>query len=142
MGNEKRILVVDDDNAIRALVHTVLRRRGLHVDIARNGVEAMERIRVCRYVLVILDLMMPMMSGYEVLSQLSAIPEPVRPHVLVLTAGLEPRTFDTRFVIGTIHKPFDIALLLDTVLGVLHAIPDLLQGTDCPPSTTGLEKPN
>ena len=45
MRHEKRILVVDDDDAIRALVTTVLRRRGYAVDAARNGVDAMDMMR-------------------------------------------------------------------------------------------------
>jgi DNA-binding response OmpR family regulator len=141
---ERRILVVDDDDAIRALVQTVLRRRGMRVDVARNGVEAMDRIRICRYSLVILDLMMPMMSGYEVLDHLAVLGQPLRPYVLVLTAGLDPRTFDTSYVIGTIHKPFDIELLLDTVTGVLRGIVETTPpAADCPPQpATGIEKPN
>ncbi|HEX7807386.1 MAG TPA: response regulator [Thermoanaerobaculia bacterium] len=144
MTQERRILVVDDDDAIRALVQTVLRRRGLRVDVARNGIEAMDRIRICRYSLVVLDLMMPMMSGYEVLDQLGALGQPLRPLVLVLTAGLEPRTFDTSYVIGTIHKPFDIELLLDTVMGVLRGTAAAAQhAVDCPPQPeTSAEEPN
>jgi DNA-binding response OmpR family regulator len=135
---------VDDDDAIRALVQTVLRRRGLRVDVARNGIEAMDRIRICRYSLVVLDLMMPMMSGYEVLDHLGALGQPLRPLVLVLTAGLEPRTFDTSYVIGTIHKPFDIELLLDTVMGVLRGTAEATQHpAESPaPSEAGVEEPN
>ena len=44
MPDEKRILVVDDDSAIRTLLFTILRRRGLGVDTARNGVEALEKL--------------------------------------------------------------------------------------------------
>ena len=40
MRSEKRVLVVDDDDAIRALLATVLKRRGLQVDMARNGKDA------------------------------------------------------------------------------------------------------
>jgi hypothetical protein len=40
---------------------------------------------------------------------------------------------DKAFVLGTIHKPFDISLLLDTVTGVLQSTSDLLQAPDCPP---------
>ena len=119
MGLEKRILVVDDDDAIRALVSTVLRRRGYHVDAARNGVEAMEKIAERRYALVVLDLMMPRMSGFEVLDRLSGQPVMTRPLVLLLTAGHEPRAAGMAFVVGTIHKPFDIGLLLDSIAGCL-----------------------
>jgi CheY-like chemotaxis protein len=121
MRLEKRILIVDDDDPIRALLMTVLRRRSFRTDGARNGLEALERLAACRYALVVLDLMMPRMNGYEVLDHIRRMPVPARPLVLVLTAGLEQRRFDTSFVVGTIQKPFDIELLVDTVAGCLEA---------------------
>src|SRR5687767_2394521 len=134
MKSEKRILVVDDDDAIRALLSTVLRRRGLRVDTARNGVEAVARLGECRYSLLLLDLMMPLMSGYQVLEHLADESGSVRPLVIVLTAGLEPRNFDTSFVVGTIHKPFDVELLVDTVMGCLKVTEPLPPDT-CPPAS-------
>jgi DNA-binding response OmpR family regulator len=122
MRLEKRILVVDDDDAIRALVSTVLRRRGLAIDTARHGAEAMEKVAGCRYCLVILDLMMPLVSGYAVLDQLCMLSASRRPAVLVLTASLAPKVLDPSIVIGTIHKPFDIELLIDTVQACLAAL--------------------
>src|SRR5687767_6288082 len=121
MRLEKRILIVDDDDPIRALLMTVLRRRGFHADCARNGVEALELLGACCYALVVLDLMMPRMNGHELLDHIGALPLATRPLVLVLTAGLGLRTLDTRFVVGTIQKPFDIELLVDTVAGCLVA---------------------
>lgn len=115
MRNDQRVLIVDDDDAIRTLLLTVLRRRGFQADQARNGVEAMELLMAQRYAVVLLDLMMPQMSGYDVLERLAALPHATRPLVLVLTAGLEPRPFDTNLVIGTLHKPFDVELLLDMI---------------------------
>lgn len=121
MRLEKRILVVDDDDAIRALVRTVVRRRGFTVDAARNGLDALEQIQVRRYAMIVLDLMMPLMSGYELLEHLARLPVDERPCVLVLTAGLEPRILNTELVVGTIHKPFDLNLLLDTITACLTA---------------------
>jgi len=145
MKSEKRILVVDDDDAIRALLTTVLKRRGLRVDTARNGAEAVTKLGECRYSLVLLDLMMPLMSGYQVLDFLGDESGTMRPLVLVLTAGLEPRSFDTTFVVGTIHKPFDVELLVDTVIGCLSVTPSV-SGEACPPADgpvpEGAEKPN
>lgn len=132
MKSEKRILVVDDDDAIRTLLSTVLRRRGLRVETARNGVEAVARLGECRYSLLLLDLMMPLMSGYEVLAHIADESASTRPFVLVLTAGLEPRNFDTTFVIGTIHKPFDVELLVDTVMGCLKVSEPLAPDTCVP----------
>lgn len=146
MKSEKRILVVDDDDAIRALLSTVLRRRGLRVDAARNGVEAVAKLGECRYSLLLLDLMMPLMSGYEVLAHLADESASTRPLVLVLTAGIEPRKFDTTFVVGTIHKPFDVELIVDTVMACLKVTEPLAPDTCVPanelPSTEHEEETN
>src|SRR5260370_4446592 len=103
-SNEKRILIVDDDEAIRALLFTILRRRGFTVDIAANGVEAMARLWICRYAAMLLDLMMPMKSGWEVIAELKKLPADVRPLVIVLTAGNDPRDLDPALVVGSIAK--------------------------------------
>jgi CheY-like chemotaxis protein len=130
---EKRILIVDDDDAIRALLLTILRRRGFAVDTARNGLEAVERLEHCRYALMLLDLMMPRMSGWEVLRHFdetgSDRPLPI---VIVLTAGAEPRDLDPLVVAGTIRKPFDVELLLDMITACISTIPEHVQLDDCP----------
>ena len=123
MTSDQRILVVDDDDAIRALLQTVLRRRGFRVDGARNGIDALEQLGARGYALVVLDLMMPRMSGFELVEQLRTQSIMSRPRVLILTAGLDTRPFDSSLVLGTIHKPFDVELLLDTVAGCLTTEP-------------------
>jgi adenylate cyclase len=133
--SQRRILVVDDDDAIRALLMTVLRRRGVAADAARNGVEALELLEVKPYDVMLLDLMMPHMNGYDVLDQLAARETSERPLVIVLTAGLEPRPFDTNVVIGTLHKPFDVELLVDTITGCLNARDGARQAVAAIPET-------
>src|SRR4051812_35209412 len=113
---EKRVLIVDDDDPIRALLFTVLRRRRFAVDVARNGMEALARRRQCVYSVMLLDLMMPLKSGWDVLAELRAMPPETRPVVIVLTAGNEPRDLDPNIVAGSIHKPFDVELLMETVM--------------------------
>lgn len=129
---DKRILVVDDDDAIRALLFTILRKRGFKVDSARSGVEAMARCASCRYAVMLLDMMMPMMSGYEVLEEMGKKPRGERPVIIVLTAGIEPRNLPADVVAGTIRKPFDIELLADTVSACLTTMAGWVQGADCP----------
>lgn len=123
MQLDKRILIVDDDDAIRALLVTILRRRGLAPETARNGIEALEKLASGRHELVILDLMMPQMSGYELLDELCSLHVSQRPLVLVLTAGPPMRPLDVPCVVGTMQKPFDIDLVVDTVAGCLAAAP-------------------
>ena len=113
---EKRILIVDDDDGIRTLVQTILRRRGYAVDTARNGIEALERLEERSYGLMLLDLMMPQMSGWEMLRLLgSRTPNRRPPVIILLTAGPESREVSPELVAGAVRKPFDIDLLTDTV---------------------------
>ncbi len=129
---EKRILVVDDDAAIRTLLFTILRRRGLAVDTAKNGAEALERLGECRYALLLLDLMMPVMNGWKVLEHIAALDPSARPVVVLLTAGSEPRDFNPDLVVGSIRKPFDVDLLHDTVAGCISVINSRQQIAECP----------
>lgn len=137
---EKRILIVDDDDPIRMLLLTVLRKRGYRVDTARNGEEAIERARQCRYAVVLLDLMMPRMSGYEFLDQVEEWPEAIRPLVIVLTAGTEPRNLNAKVVAGTIRKPFDIELLVDTIGACIRTLQHYPQNENCPPSESDADR--
>ncbi|HEY6843920.1 MAG TPA: response regulator [Thermoanaerobaculia bacterium] len=129
---EKRILVVDDDPAIRTLLFTILRRRGLAVDMAKHGSEAMERLARCNYALILLDLMMPVMNGWEVLDKLQAMDPAIRPAAILMTAGTEPRDFDPDLVIGSIRKPFDVELVYDTVIGCISVLAPKPQTAGCP----------
>jgi DNA-binding response OmpR family regulator len=143
MTLEKRILIVDDDDAIRALLRTVLRRRGFVVDTARDGLEALEEIAERRYALIILDLMMPHMNGYELVRNLEEQSFTSRPRVLILTAGLQSSSFLSDLIVGSLPKPFDIDLLLSTVTGCLDETAALRQPEPGPASSAGEEsRPN
>lgn len=131
---EKRVLVVDDDDAIRALLMTILRRRGLAVDVARNGAEALERLDRCRYAVMLLDMMMPIVNGWEVLDHLAQRDVSQRPVTIVLTAGTEPRDLNAELVAGSVRKPFDVELLLDSVVACIAAMSVREQSAGCPPA--------
>lgn len=129
---ERRILVVDDDDAIRALLLIILRRRGFTVDTARNGVEALSRLQTCSYSVMLLDLMMPRMNGWDVLAELKGLPG--CPLVIALTAGHEPRDLDPAIVAGTVRKPFDVELLLETIAACANIAGNRAQLTGCGPA--------
>ena len=108
--SEERIslLVVDDEEAIRTLLARVGERAGFSVDTARDGVEALEMLRRKEYMIAIVDLMMPRLSGYELVQQISTI-QP-RPFVIVATALTNGAiaSLDDSMVRRVIRKPFDI----------------------------------
>jgi len=132
--DEKRVLVVDDDDAIRTLLLTLMRRRGIAVDTAKNGAEALQKLDQCSYSVMLLDLMMPVKSGWQVLEHLHKFEPERRPLVIVLTAGSESRDLHPDLVIGSIRKPFDVELLNDMVTGCIAAVSQRTQLAGCPPS--------
>jgi len=106
---QKRVLIVDDDPVIRQLLVHVLEGRGLTVDQASDGREALDLVGKHPYAVILLDLLMPVMDGYEVLNALERTPRNAPPVVLVITgAGRgQMRTLDAQRIHGIVRKPFD-----------------------------------
>jgi CheY-like chemotaxis protein len=114
-AQQKRVLVVDDDPAIRELLGSVLRRRELIVDEAEDGAEALELLKENLYSVILLDLLMPVVDGYTVIEKLDSMSSPV---VLVIT-GVERtalRELDSRKIHGILRKPFDADELANLVV--------------------------
>ena len=130
----KSILIVDDDDAIRLLLHTFFQRRGLATDVACDGREALERLRRSQYAVMLLDLM-PRESGWDVLGEVARWPLDRRPIIIVTTAGTEPRTLDPTLVAGTVRKPFDVDMLAEMVTACLRNGP-ACKSIDDQPSPT------
>lgn len=112
-----RVLVVDDDDAIRALVERVLRREKFDVDSARDGFEAIEKLCRNDYGTVLLDLMMPRVDGHGVLRFLENEMKSPAPKVIVMTANLQSASEATALIDGILAKPFDIRQLVAHVRG-------------------------
>src|SRR3954468_4221884 len=86
-GTGKRILVIDDDLAIRVLLQAVLKRMHFAVELAEDGAVGLEKLQGDGPVdLVLLDLMMPRLNGYEFIQRVTSVPVK-RPHIIVFTAA-------------------------------------------------------
>jgi CheY-like chemotaxis protein len=111
------ILVVEDDPAIRRLVKMVLVREGYEVDIAADGVEAVLKLGIKEYDVIILDLMMPNLDGFSFMSTLAAN-DPDRLRNVIVTSAASPSVIRDRMKgapFDVLPKPFDIQQLVDLV---------------------------
>jgi len=81
-----RILVVDDEKTIRDLIAFRLEFHGHQVEIAQNGTEALEKAHASVPELIVLDVMMPDLTGYEVCRKLKADPKTEQIKIILLTA--------------------------------------------------------
>ena len=113
MSEPRRALVADDDAAIRILVSRILLRRGLTVDLAHDGAEAIEMILQHDYAVIALDLLMPRIDGFAVVKYMAEhLPEKL-PRVIVMTAfGASALPKICPPVERFIQKPFDIDTFL------------------------------
>jgi DNA-binding response OmpR family regulator len=114
-----RVLIVEDEADIRSLLAAALRRAGLEVDAAEDGRQGLQMCEAFEYAMIILDLMMPVLDGFEFLDAFGkATPKP-RSVILVVTA-FDDRMIDRLTgVHGVVKKPFDlerfVAIVRDTV---------------------------
>jgi CheY-like chemotaxis protein len=110
-----RLLVVEDDLAIRDAMTDFLEEEGYDVITAANGDQALRMLEALEGpILVILDLMMPVMDGFEFLRQLRARPWLPSHRVLVITAG-KGQVAPAENVVGCLQKPFELDRLLSVI---------------------------
>lgn len=115
------ILVAEDDNAARLLMHTVLEKEGYIVKSAKDGVEALDLLENCHIDLAVLDVMMPRMDGYELTRLLresgSEMP------IIMVTAKQTMQDKKTGFVSGAddyMVKPVEEEELLLRIAALLR----------------------
>ena len=108
-----KLLIVDDEVAILEALTDILSVEGYEVTTAANGAEGLEHAREDRPDLILLDLMMPVMDGQEMLRRLKEAPELRDIPVVVMSAGRVSKSDlrGSRFL----AKPFELDDLLDTV---------------------------
>jgi DNA-binding response OmpR family regulator len=120
---QKKILVADDEKDIVDLIAFNLEREGFAVATARNGRQVMDRVRVDKPDLLILDLMMPEVTGEEVCRRIRSDTATVGLPIIILTAKADPVDRIIGLEIGAddyITKPFHIRELVARVRAVLR----------------------
>lgn len=123
MGLKSRVLVVDDEPAIRALVTKIIERAGHPVDSARDGAEAIAKLEAEHYAVLVLDLMMPNVDGYGLIEHIKSRGG-ARPAIIVISASdtAALRRLDGSMVHSILRKPFDIDVLGDLVAAAANSM--------------------
>lgn len=106
---DPRILIVDDDRMLRALVARVARAQGVASDTAENGRDAIDLLASFEYSAIVLDLVMPVLDGFAVLSFMAEA-QPQQLRRTIVTTGLPQKyrqDIDTSRLCGVIEKPLD-----------------------------------
>jgi CheY-like chemotaxis protein len=116
MAEQRRVLVVEDDADIRGLLVALLTDEGLAVRGAAHGVEALDILREWPCQVIVTDLEMPVMDGWELLTRLRARAASKAIPVVVATSDHRAaRQAPSLGVSAVLLKPFDIKTLTDLV---------------------------
>jgi DNA-binding response OmpR family regulator len=119
-----KILIVDDDPDVRSLYRLVLKQEGLEVIEAESGREALAKVRTESPALILLDIMMPEMDGYEVCRRLRADPQTASVPVLMCSAKGTSDDRKTGLRVGAddfVTKSAGPRVLVDRILSLLSA---------------------
>lgn len=119
----KKVLVVDDEKFVRDLIRIKLVRSGLTVLEAENGLEALEIARDREPDIILMDLMMPKMNGFEACERLKADPRTSKIPLLFLSARSETATQEKARALGAsgfLTKPFSPQKLAELVVELLN----------------------
>jgi CheY-like chemotaxis protein len=110
-----QVLVVDDDPDILSTVEQILAVEGYAVTAARNGAEALAALQSLQPAVILLDLMMPVMDGWEFRRRLNEHPAAATPVIVVSADRDIARKASSIAADGYIAKPFDLDELLHEV---------------------------
>jgi two-component system alkaline phosphatase synthesis response regulator PhoP len=120
----KKILIADDEPNIVAAIEFLLRQSGYEVHTARNGMEALAAVEACVPDLVLLDVMMPLASGYEVCQRIREREEWRHIKVVMLSAKGRDAEVNKGLALGAdvyMTKPFSTRDLMSRIRGLLEA---------------------
>jgi CheY-like chemotaxis protein len=111
------VLIVEDDTDVREFMDVLLTTHGFETMTAANGREALERMRARRPCLVLLDLMMPVMDGWQFRAEQLSEPALADVPVICVTAVAEHSERLERLQAPCLQKPVEFQTLLDVVEG-------------------------
>ena len=115
---KKKILLVDDTETVLMTEKLMLAGQNFDVSVARNGLDALERISSEPPDLVLLDVVMPILNGIETCKKLKDNPDTAGIPVLIVTTKGEPENVEKAMLAGCddfLTKPFDKVDLLDKI---------------------------
>jgi len=120
MSERRRVLAVDDEHMIAYLVKATLEDAGYQVRTARDGLEALEALAEESFDLLITDIMMPHLDGWELCKKLHSDEQLAKIPVVVMSAARDLREPDGCRTAAKLPKPFDIDALVRVVRQLLE----------------------
>ena len=133
-ATEARVLIIEDNDALRAMLFTILRHQPLGVDTSISAEDALEKTRKCDYALILIDMSL---AGGEALSFLTRFREERPEATTFVLAVRDPNSempMDATIVSAMVNKPLEIDTLAGVVRECALVVPPPEDPLPCPPA--------
>jgi len=134
-ATETRVLIIEDNDALRAMLFTILRHQPLGVDTSIGAEDALEKTRKCDYALILIDMSL---GGGDALAFLTRFREERPESTTFILAVRDPNAegdiVDASLVSAMVNKPLEIDTLADVVRECALVVPPPADPLPCPPA--------
>lgn len=132
MTDEPRVLVVESNDALRAMIFTILRHQPVGVDTAVSADEALEKVMQCDYALAVVDVDMPGAEGEHFVTRFADQRPEATTFILAVRDPKNDTYLDPDIVSAVLNKPLEIDMLAELVRECAHVVPLPEDPLPCP----------
>ncbi len=132
--SETRVLIIEDNDALRVMLFTILRHQPLGVDTAQSSEEAMEKVLTCDYALIVIDMDLAAGGGHTFLERFRSERPEATTFVLAVRDPARELMLEPELVSAIMNKPIEIDTLAEVVRECAKVVPRPADPLPCPPS--------
>ena len=132
-ATEARVLIIEDNDALRVMMFTILRHQPLNVDTAHDVESALEKVRACDYALIIIDMDLAAGSGHDFLEQFKLERPASTTFILAVRDPSRDLLIEPELASALMNKPIEIDTLAEVVRECALVVPPPPDPLPCPP---------
>ena len=136
MSDEPRVLIVESNDALRAMLFTILRHQPISVDTAASADDAWQRVTTCDYALIVIDMDVPQAASF--LSRFGEERSEATSFVLAVRDARNEEFLDPDVVSAVLCKPLEIDTLAELVRECALVVPPPADPLPCPPAESDI----
>ncbi|MBV8516912.1 MAG: response regulator [Acidobacteria bacterium] len=136
--SEPRVLIVESNEALRAMLFTILRHQPVGVDTAATAEDALEKVLTCDYALIVVDVDMPNEAGTRFVAQFTEQRPDAPTFILAVRDPRNDIYLDPDLVSAVLNKPLEIDTLAELVRECALVVPPPDDPLPCPPSESDI----
>jgi DNA-binding NtrC family response regulator len=134
MQEQPRVLIIEDNDALRVMLFTILRHQPLAVDTAGSADEALEKVLTCDYALILIDMDLVNDEGEQFLVAFNEQRPDANSFVIAVRDPQADRYIDPKMVVAVLNKPLEIDTLAEVVRECAFLVPPPENPLPCPPA--------